>query len=135
LASGLQDFSFLLLSRSQLPLAVTFPLTITLSLGLLFTALHLVALASLTVATFFSLAFGVIPAAGLVAERTPGEGDFLQPFCRGGDTEGAFGDTEVTAEATGFAGRTPGDGDFDFFCRTARPVIMRSLLLTDFSPL
>lgn len=90
---------------------------------------------SLAAAATFSRAFGVWP--GGLAARRPGDGDFLLPFCRGGEIEGSLGDAEVEPFEVALIGDgfAEGDGDLDFLFLTAWPVITRSLLLTDLRPL
>ena len=92
---------------------------------------------------------GVVPFVLLVV-RTPGEGDFLVPFCRGGELDRVFVPFEDPAVVVPLGPVVPlegddpalepllaplGEGDFDFLALTACPVITKSLLLTDFRPL
>ena len=78
----------------------------------------------------------------LLVPRTPGDGDFLVPFCRGGEVDEIFdGAPFADPDVVPLDGEEPalgpvaGDGDFDFFALTAWPVITKSLLLTDLRPL
>ena len=144
-ASGLHDLALVALSSSLLTSSCSqcvlwqvsqrsLPLEVELSFRFLFVLFSLFVLLSLAAAATFSRALGVWP--GGLAGRSPGEGDFLLPPCRGGEMEGSLGDAELELlEALAGGGFAEGDGDLDFLFLTAWPVITRSLLLTDLSPL